>query len=105
MKFLKQFILFKTLYSFLKQKEYRNLLFTTAIVIITGTTTYHYLEGWRWLDSLYFSIVALTTIGFGDFHPKTDAGKIFTIFYIIIGVGIILSFINTVYLHYFSNKK
>jgi len=58
------------------------------------------LEGWTWLDALYFSIITLTTIGYGDFSPQTDMGKIFTIFYIVIGIGIILSFVNTVYQHY-----
>lgn len=61
---------------------------------------YHYLEGWEWLDSIYFCIITLTTVGYGDFSPQTDAGKAFTIIYIIMGVGIILSFINTVYNHY-----
>ncbi|NQZ79176.1 MAG: two pore domain potassium channel family protein, partial [Ekhidna sp.] len=46
-----------------------------------------------------------TTIGFGDFAPQTDEGKLFTIVYIIIGVGIILAFINTLYLHYSRTKK
>lgn len=66
---------------------------------------YHFLEGWSYVDSLYFSVITLTTIGYGDFSPQTDAGKLFTIFYIIIGLGMILSFINTVYEHYANAKK
>ncbi len=60
-----------------------------------------------WLDSLYFSTITLTTIGFGDFAPQTDAGKIFTIIYIGVGIGMILAFINTIYLHFkdFSEKE
>ncbi|AWM14513.1 potassium channel family protein [Flavobacterium sp. NRK F10] len=91
---------FKTLISFLQDDEYRDLLITTIIIIIIGTIAYHYLEGWGLLDSLYFSVVTLTTIGFGDFTPKTDGGKIFTIFYIVMGIGMILSFINTVQHHF-----
>ena len=48
------------------------------------------------LDSLYFSVTTLTTVGYGDFFPKTDAGKMFTIFYILAGVGILLGFVNAV---------
>ena len=95
-------LLFKTIISFLREKEYRDLLATTTVVITLGTVVYHYLEGWNWLDSVYFSIITLTTIGYGDFSPQTTGGKLFTIFYIIIGVGIILSFVNTVYTHYNS---
>lgn len=97
-------LVIKTLISFLKNKEYLELLITTFIVIAFGAVAYRYLEDWSWVDSIYFTVVTLTTVGFGDFAPQTDGGKIFTIFYIIIGVGIILSFINTIYNHYNSNK-
>jgi len=98
-------ILFDTVSSFWKDKEYRNLLFTTAIILIIGTVAYHYIEGWKWLDAFYFSFITLTTIGFGDFAPQTDAGKIFTILYTLVGVGIILTFINTLYQHYNKRSK
>jgi voltage-gated potassium channel Kch len=90
----------RTLTSFIKDDEYRDLLFTTIIIIITGTLVYHFVEGWSYIDSLYFSVVTLTTIGYGDFAPQTDEGKLFTILYIVIGIGMILSFINTVQHHY-----
>lgn len=91
---------FKTIISFLQDDEYRDLLITTIIILMVGTLTYHYLENWSVIDSLYFSVVTLTTIGYGDFSPKTDAGKIFTIIYIVVGIGMILSFINTIQHHY-----
>lgn len=94
----------RTLISFLKDEEYRDLLITTGLILISGTFVYHYLEGWSYIDSLYFSIVTLTTIGYGDFSPQTDEGKLFTIFYIILGIGMILSFINTVQ-HHYTNMK
>lgn len=97
-------LLIKTLISFLEDKEYQDLLITTAIVIGFGSIMYHYLEGWTWVNSVYFSVITLTTVGYGDYSPQTDGGKIFTIFYIFMGIGIILSFINTVYNHYNSMK-
>ena len=90
-------LFFQTIISFLRDKDYRNLLLTTNIILLIGMVVYHYVEGWSWLDSLYFSVVTLTTIGYGDFAPKTDIGKIFTMLYILIGIGMILSFINAVY--------
>ena len=103
-------LLIKTLITFLKNKEYQDLLVTTTVIIGFGSAMFHYLEGWTWIDSVYFSVITLTTVGYGDFSPQTDEGKIFTIFYILIGIGIILGFINTVYNHYNSmrmknNKK
>lgn len=86
--------LFKTY--FLKDSSYRSLLTISIIVLAIGTFSYSYLERWSFVDSLYFSVITLTTIGYGDLSPQTVEGKLFTIFYIFIGIGIILSFINTV---------
>ncbi len=94
----------KTVISFLKDPEYQNLIFLTSLIIAGGAIAFHYLEGWTWIDSIYFSVITLTTIGYGDFSPQTDAGKLFTIFYILIGLGIILNFIHTVYHHYAKTR-
>lgn len=74
--------IFTSIVSFLKDKSYRSLLLTTNFFIGFGTVIYHFVEGWSWLDSLYFSVITLTTIGYGDFSPQTDLGKIFTLLYI-----------------------
>ena len=96
--------LIRIIFSFLKDREYRQLLWVSGLILIIGTLSYHYIEGWSWVDAAYFSVITLTTIGYGDFSPQTTFGKIFTIFYILIGVGVVLGFINTIYLHY-KNRK
>ncbi|KAF2518595.1 two pore domain potassium channel family protein [Flavobacterium salilacus subsp. salilacus] len=98
-------LFFKTILTFLRNKEYRDLLYTTAIVLFIGTIAYHFIEGWGFIDSLYFSVVTLTTIGFGDFAPQTDAGKLFTVLYIVMGIGVILTFINTLKNHYNESRE
>ena len=98
-------LLYRTLISFLKDEGYRDLLLTTSIVVAFGSIVYHYIEGWDWIDAIYFSVITLTTVGYGDLSPQTDEGKIFTIFYITVGIGIILSFINTIYNHYATIKS
>lgn len=80
----------------LKDAKFRSLLFFVLVILLIGTFFYHKIEGWRWLDSFYFSSMSLTTVGYGDLAPKTDIGKIFTIFYIFSGVGVILGFITSV---------
>ncbi|MFN8596544.1 MAG: potassium channel family protein [Anaerolineae bacterium] len=81
--------LFKQL---LQRPESRALLLTAFSVIAIGTVFYHGVEGWSWLDAAYFCVVTMATIGYGDLTPKTDAGKLFTIVYILIGLGVISGF-------------
>lgn len=67
-----------------------------AATLGTGTVFYHFIENWGWIDSLYFSVITLTTVGYGDFTPTTQLSKIFTIVYVMIGISIMLGFINLV---------
>ena len=98
-------LIWRVVLSFLKDRDYLELLITTIVVILIGAVVFHYLEGWRWLDAIYFCVIMLTTIGYGDIAPETDAGKVFNMIYILIGLGLILSFIKTVYDHYDNTKK
>ena len=72
----------------------RNIILVGLTTIATGATFYHYVENWSWLDSLYFSVITLSTVGYGDLTPTTRGAKLFTIFYIIIGIGIFAAVIN-----------
>ncbi len=63
-------------------------------IVGTGTVFYHFVEEWSCVDSLYFTVVMLTTSGFGDFYPTTEFSRIFTILFILIGVSFILGFLN-----------
>ena len=56
-------------------------------LLAVGTVAFHYMEGWSWVDSFYFSAIAGTTVGFGDLHPTTDASKMFSVAYIFFAVG------------------
>ena len=98
-------IFFRSIISFLQDEEYRGLLMTSICIIGIGTVAYQAIEGWSWIDSLYFSVITLTTIGYGDITPQTDTGKLFTVFYILLGLGMILSFIQTVWSHFEEERK
>ena len=65
-----------------------------AVLRATGTVTSHYLEDWGWVDSLYFSTVAITTVGFADLTPTTDASKLFTVVSIFSGIGLITTYLQ-----------
>ncbi len=46
------------------------------------------LEGWNVIDSLYMTVISVSTVGFGEIHPLSTPGRLFTIFVIFSGVGL-----------------
>lgn len=83
----------RAIWSGLKDPDFRGLFALVVLIILAGTWFYHVQEGWSWLDALYFTVITLTTVGYGDFSPVTPGGKIFTMVYILLGLGILSSFI------------
>lgn len=65
------------------------------LLLITGMFFYSSVEKWSYLDSFYFSVTTLATVGYGDLHPTSASSKIFTIFYIFTGVGLDLYILST----------
>lgn len=88
---------------FFHERSYRVLTMSAFVIILIGSVFYRVVEGLSWLDAVYFSIITLTSVGYGDISPKTDIGKVFTSVYILVGIGIIFGFINAVYKHQLSN--
>jgi hypothetical protein len=76
------------------RRQYRISLAAAVGAILLGTLFYHSTEHWSYLDAMYFSVVTLSTVGYGDFTPTTPEAKVFTIIYIIIGIGILTTFIQ-----------
>ena len=64
-------------------------------MLCAGALFFHQVEHWGWLDAFYFCTITLTTIGYGDLVPQTDAGKLFDIFYVLIGIGILATLAST----------
>lgn len=65
-------------------------------MLLAGATFFHYVQKLNWLDAFYFCTVSLTTVGYGDITPTSPAAKIFMMFYIVIGIGILATFANLV---------
>ena len=64
------------------------LLLISAFVAGTGAVGFRLLEGWGFVDAFYFAVVSMATVGYGDLAPKTIPGKLFTIAYLVVGLGI-----------------
>ncbi|MCG8696645.1 MAG: potassium channel family protein [Bacteroidales bacterium] len=97
--------LLRNMIMFLKKKVYRQLTISSILVLINGTVVFHFVEKLSWVDSFYFSVITLTTVGYGDIAPQTTFGKIFTAAYVLTGIGIIFGFINAFSQHRIENME
>ena len=81
-----------------RKEAFRGLLWVTFITILTGTWFYHQFEPTitTWVDAYYFTVITLTTIGYGDIGPTIPLTRIFTTFYVFVGLGIIAGLIGIV---------
>jgi voltage-gated potassium channel len=80
-------------------EEFRKKVILTAalifFIISFGTLGYMTIEGWNFFDSLYMTIITLTTVGYGEVHALSDKGRLFTIFLIVGGVGTVFYALST----------
>jgi hypothetical protein len=73
------------------------VLALTALLLIAGGTAFY----WVWedlggLDAFYLTVMTLATVGYGDVRPETAVGKLFTVVFVIMGIGVLLAFLTTV---------
>ncbi|HMF57179.1 MAG TPA: NAD-binding protein [Pyrinomonadaceae bacterium] len=69
--------------------RFRYALLAMAAALAVGTTGFHLVEGWTWEDSLYMSVLTVTTVGYGEVQPMHPAGRAFAIAFMLVGVSIV----------------
>ena len=100
--------LFKFLLSFgrgLRDPEFRTLFVSLLALLVSGTIFYTTVEHWGIIDAVYFCIMTLATVGYGDLYPTSPLSKLFTIIYLIVGAGIFVGFITKVTEHNRTRKN
>ena len=81
---------------FTSSSYYALLIVTFHIAIGVAFFTLDQDESWSFVDALYFTIVTLTTVGYGDKDPKTEVGKWFTSFYVLLGITVVFNLLSTI---------
>jgi voltage-gated potassium channel len=61
--------------------------FVVALILVVGTAWYAMVERWSLVDSLYMTVITLSTVGFGELRPLSPASRLFTIALILVGVS------------------
>src|SRR5271155_3451617 len=70
-------------------KRLRFLFLLIALIVSIGTAGFHFIEGWPWFDAFYMVVITVSTIGYQEVHPLSQAGRVFNVFLIIAGVGLV----------------
>ena len=94
----------RALRSVWRDPETKALPIVAGALVLTGTIFYWRFEDWTIIESLYFCIVTLTTVGYGDFTPTTPETQIFTIVYILTGFGVLVALLTSVAEKYIEQK-
>ncbi len=71
-------------------QRFRLVALLLGAILLVGTVGYRFIEGWNWLDSVFMTVITVTTVGYGEVHPLDAAGKVFTSLVIAGGVGTVL---------------
>ena len=88
-----------------RDPETKALPFVAGLLVLTGTIFYWRFEDWSFIKALYFAVVTLTTVGYGDLHPTSDGTRIFTIIYILTGLGVLVALLSSVAQQYIRQKS
>ncbi len=94
--FLQRSLARSLLLDVLFDRKARPIFIYAGANMVVGALIYRWLEDWSWLDSFYFVMITLTTIGYGDLHPTTSLTKLITIFYSLNGVAILLMLLGEI---------
>lgn len=72
----------------MRQISPHTVIVTLIAILVSGTVFFHVVEGWSWLDSYFFTVVTISTVGYGSLVPITAVGKIGTTVLIFVGLGV-----------------
>jgi voltage-gated potassium channel len=68
-------------------RQLRLVVVLFGLLVAAGTVGYSLIEGWSPTESLYMTVITLSTVGFGEVRPLTPGGRAFTVALILVGVG------------------
>lgn len=89
----------------MKQFKAHTVVISLFGIVALGTVFFHLVEGWGWLDSYFFTVVTISTVGYGSLVPVTALGKIGTTFFIFVGLGVFAVAIQQFALYHMQKRE
>lgn len=66
--------------------RFRIALLLLVATFFVGVAGFRFIEGWPWFDGFYMTLITMTTVGYGEVHPLSHAGRVFNVFLILASV-------------------
>lgn len=89
----------------MKQFKVHTVVISLVGIIALGTGFFHLVEGWSLLDSYFFTVVTISTVGYGSLVPVTALGKIGTTVFIFVGLGVFAVAIQQFALYHMQKRE
>ena len=74
-------------------------------IVASGTVFFHYVEGWTWLEAYFFTVITISTVGYGKLVPVTALGMIGTTVFIFVGLGVFVVAIQQFALYHMKKRE
>ena len=87
------------------ERAARAVLLFVTLILVSGTIFFMEVEHWSVVDAFYYCVTTLATVGSGELRPQTDTGKIFTVIYLFMGVGAVLSVLQLIAKHALADEE
>jgi len=92
-------------HGFRTDEEFRIVLYMLLILLVGATLFYTRIEHWSIVDPLYFSIMTMSTSGYGDLAPTTDMSKLFTVIFAVLSIGVFAMVVSKIVAIMLERKK
>ncbi len=89
----------------MKQFKAHTVIISLVGIITLGTVFFHLVEGWSWLDSYFFTVITISTVGYGKLVPVTALGMIGTTVFIFVGLGVFVVAIQQFALYHMRKRE
>ncbi|MCZ0963478.1 potassium channel family protein [Paracoccus benzoatiresistens] len=97
MRFLSAYVrLVRAIYMAFRSTQVQALILVCILIALAQAVIFMRIEGWRFLDAFYFSVVSMATVGYGDLAPRTPLGKITALVFLMVGVGIFVLTVSSI---------
>lgn len=92
-------------HKFLHTNGFIYVLYTSGVLVLTSSLIMMYAEGKNFFDALWWSIVTVTTVGYGDISPETGIGRVMAVLLMIFGIGLISMLTGTITTYFTSRTN